>query len=270
MQRWKFRSTAECPRCHDPREDKQHLLSCPDTAARERWEKAMKELESWLRDENTERQLRNQLMAYLQNWNSPNDTAMTPGTPMHAQEAIEKKHIWDGWLSKEWREQQEQAWKRMRSQKSSQRWTSELIKKLWNVAWDMWEQRNNALHESNLNRETILEKDINNKIRKIYSVGIGQLARGGFRLMKHPLEHQLQLPLNTKQQWVESINAALHRKKIHEHRSMLVEQQLMETWVVQNPIRRPPVQVSQCRPNFNPIKTDNKEEGRKGEEEKNA
>jgi len=90
MQQWKFRSTAECPRCHDPREDKQHLLSCPDTAARERWEKAMKELESWLRDENTERQLRNQLMAYLRNRNSPNETATTPGTPMHAQDAIGK------------------------------------------------------------------------------------------------------------------------------------------------------------------------------------
>jgi len=54
MQRWKFRSTAECPRCHDQQEDKHHLLSCPNTTACERWEKAMKELESWLRDENTE------------------------------------------------------------------------------------------------------------------------------------------------------------------------------------------------------------------------
>jgi len=141
---------------------------------------------------------------------------------------------------------------RMRSRKSSRRWTSELIKKLWNVAWDMWEQQNDALHESNLNRETILEKDINDKIRKIYSVGIGQLTRGDFGLMKHPLEHQLQLPINTKQQWVESIEAMLHRKKIHEHRSMLAEQRLMETWVVRNPTRRPPVQVSQRRTTTTP------------------
>jgi len=167
---------------------------------------------------------------------------------MEAQDAIGKQHIWDGWLSKEWREQQDQAWKRLRSRKSSRRWTSELIKKLWNVAWDIWEQCNDALNESNLNREIILEKDINDKIWQIYSVGIGQLARADFGLMKHPLEHQLQLPLNTKQQWVESIAAALHRRKIHEHGSMLAEQRMMETWVVWNPIRRPPVQVSQHHP----------------------
>ncbi len=136
-----------------------------------------------------------------------------------------------------WREQQDQAWKRLQSRKSSQRWTSELIKKLWNVAWDMWEQQNEALHKSNLNQELILEKDINDKIRQIYSVGIGQLARVDFGLMKHPLEHQLQLPFNTKQQWVASIEAALHRKKIHEHGSMLAEQQLMETWVIRIPTR---------------------------------
>jgi len=245
MQRWKFRSTAECPRCHDQQEDKYHLLSCPDTAARERWEKSMKELESWLRDENTDRQIRNQLMGYLRNWNSQDAPETTPGNPIHTQDDIGKQYIWDGWLSKEWREQQDQAWKRLRSWKSSRRWTSELIKKLWNVAWDMWEQRNDALHDSTLNREIILEKDINDTIRQIYSVGIGQLARGDFGLMKHPLEHQLQLPLHTKQQWVDSIEAALHRKKIHEHGSMLAEQRLMETWVVRNPIRQPPVQASQ-------------------------
>jgi len=252
MQRWKFQSTAECPRCHDQQEDKHHLLTCPDTAARERWEKSMKDLDSWLRNENTDRQIRNHLMGYLKNWNSTNATATTPGNPIPTQDDIGKQYIWDGWLSTEWREQQEQAWKRLRSRKSSRRWTSELIKKLWNVAWDMWEQRNDALHESTLNRGLILEKDINDKIRQIYSVGIGQLARGDFGLMKNPLEHQIQLPLHTKQQWVESIAAALHRKQIHEHGSMLAEQRLMETWVVRNPIRRPPVQVSQRRPMTSP------------------
>jgi len=53
---------------------------------------------------------------------------------------------------------------------------SELIKKLWNMAWDMWDQWNEALHKSTLNRELILEKDVNDQIRQIYAVGTCQLA----------------------------------------------------------------------------------------------
>jgi len=56
------------------------------------------------------------------------------------QETIGKQHIWDGWLSIEWQLQQEQIWKQLRSHKSSWQWTAKIIKKLWNVAWDMWEQ----------------------------------------------------------------------------------------------------------------------------------
>jgi len=35
----------------------------------------------------------------------------------------------------------------------------EIIKKFWNVTWDMWDQCNEALHELALNWETILKKN---------------------------------------------------------------------------------------------------------------
>jgi len=123
----------------------------------------------------------------------------------------------------------------MWSRKSSRCWMSELIKKLWEVAWDMWDQRNEALHKSNLNQEFILEKDINDQVRNIYAVGPNQLAWANLGLMRNSLEHQLQLPLGTKQQWVASIEVALHRKHLHKHGDMIAKQQLMETWVIRNP-----------------------------------
>jgi len=85
---------------------------------------------------------------------------------------------------------------------SSQWWTLELIKKLWNVLWDMWEQRNEALHNSALNCKQIVEKNINYQIRQVYKIGLGQLQRADFGLMWHPIEHQLNLPLNMKCQWL--------------------------------------------------------------------
>jgi len=88
----------------------------------------------------------------------------------------------------------------------------------------MWEQWNKALHNSSLNQELILEKDVNDKIRQIYEVGPGQLSRADLGLMKHHIEHQLQLPLNVKWQWLDSISTAVHQKNLYEHGAMLAEQ----------------------------------------------
>jgi len=158
---------------------------------------------------------------------------------------IGHQYMMDGWLSREWRAHQEQTWKQICSWKLSKRWTSELVKQLWNVAWDMWEQRNEALHNSDNNRELILETAVNNQIRQIYAIGLGQLARADFGLMKNSVDQQLQLPLQTKRLWVELIAAAIHRKQLHEHGAMVGEQQIMETWVIWNPPRRPAAPVHQ-------------------------
>jgi len=40
----------------------------------------------------------------------------------------------EGGLSRLWKQEQDDFWKRVKSHKSSKRWTSELIKKLWGVS----------------------------------------------------------------------------------------------------------------------------------------
>jgi len=44
----------------------------------------------------------------------------------------------EGGLSGLWRQEQDDFWKRVKTRKSSKYWTSELIKKLWGVSWDLW------------------------------------------------------------------------------------------------------------------------------------
>jgi len=111
----------------------------------------------------------------------------------------------------------------------------------------MWEQQNEALHNSAHNCDLILKKDVNNRIKQIYKVGPGQLARKDLGLMQQPVTHQLQLPLPIKQQWLDSIMAALHRQQLHNHGAMLGEQRVMEAWVIRNPTRNPPAPVHQRR-----------------------
>ncbi len=244
MNKWKFRSITKCPRCPEPIEDKQHILECPNTEAQELWEKALKQLDEWLKAEGTERSIREQLIHGLRSWTTPNLQA-TQNSPLEAQESIGKRYMWDGWLSREWQWQQDQIWKQLKSRKSSRRWTAEIIKKIWNTAWDMWEHRNNILHDSEQNREAILEHNTNKKIRQTYASGTGQLARTDFRLMANTLEYHLGQPHHTKKLWLASIEAAIHRRRLHEHGAMTAEQRLMETWVVRNPPRPPPTPISQ-------------------------
>jgi len=118
---------------------------------------------------------------------------------------------------------------------------------MWNVVWDMWEQRNKVLHNSDNNRELILETAVNDQIRQIYTSGLGQLARADFGLMQNSVDQQIQLPLQTKWLWVDSIMVAIHRKQLHKHGAMVGEQQIMETWVIRNPPRHPVAPVQQCR-----------------------
>jgi len=61
------------------------------------------------------------------------------------QSAIGWERLVDVWLSEAWQEHQEQFWCNVRTWHSSKRWTMALIKKLWNIVWDMWEQHNDAL-----------------------------------------------------------------------------------------------------------------------------
>jgi len=133
----------------------------------------------------------------------------------------------DGWLSLQWRYKQDQFWSQIRSHKSSKQWTAKLIKKLWDIAWDMWEHRNEALHHSPENRQNILESAINNKITQFYALGCNILPQDAMRLIEHSLEAQLAQPVNTKILWVESVEVALLEKAWHDYRAMIGKQHLI-------------------------------------------
>jgi len=177
-----------------------YILTCPDTQARELRTEALKQIEDQLKNEGTNADIREQLMLSLQTWNSPEALYTKHDLLIIDNKKIGKQHIWDGWFSIEWWLQQEQIWKQLKSWKSSRCWIAEIIKQLLNVAWDMWEQQNEALHRSPLNWEAVLKKDISDKIWQIYAVRSGQLAWADIDLFK---THWI---LNWALQWQTSNN----------------------------------------------------------------
>jgi len=106
----------------------------------------------------------------------------------------------EGCISNKWWEQQQQHWKAYKSRKSSKQWTTELLKKLMGIAWDMWQHHNKVLHEALDNQVLILEVELNICVTDLYNLGPQAFAPSE-ALMKHILPVLLQLPKAYKACW---------------------------------------------------------------------
>jgi len=226
MQRWRFRSAANCPRCQHPLEDKLHTIRCPANAAVVKWHMSLKNLKSWLREQRTSPILADTILQCLHSWYQEENSQMPSHHSRHLFDdycAIGSDRLIEGWIPLAWRLEQEQYWNHIRTCKLSKRWTSELIKKLWDVAWDLWDQRNEALHNNTANRDT-LDNNANNQIRNVYQHGSTSLPRDALHLIREPLDVKLQKSLATKLLWLQSVQAAQDRKTHHNHGAMAGEQ----------------------------------------------
>ncbi len=89
----------------------------------------------------------------------------------------------------------------------------------------MWAHRNRILHQSLKAHQDILEKHVNDQICGIYDWGSQALPRDVIGFLRKPKDQVLQLPLTTKQQWLESVQIAISRKKRHEYGKYISKQQ---------------------------------------------
>jgi len=189
MMRWKLRMQAKCPRCSCPQEDKDHIFKCPAESAVSTWNRALEELNNWMKATRTFPQLRHEILDRLRGWHDeqPRCTSTLASAESTAG-SLQAQLGWglalEGCLVKCWREEQDIFWKAIKSRKSSKRWTVALITWLIMTAWDMWQHCNKALHESDLNKQVILENTINMQIRQVYETGKKNLPPMAWPLMK--------------------------------------------------------------------------------------
>jgi len=225
MQWWRFCSSANCPCCQCPLEDKQHIVQCPASIAAVKWQSFLTNLKSWLREQRTSPTLAEAILASLHAWymEAPPLAASQHVTQLEEdQSAIGRDRIIEGWVPLSWRLE----WTR----KSSKRWTLELIKKLWEVAWDLWDQHNEALHTEAANWD-LLDSQANDQIHMVYQQGSTTLPQDALALLCEPLNTQLQKPLATKLLWLQTIQATQERKLRHDHGAMAGEQRIMQRFL---------------------------------------
>ena len=151
MQMWKFRVTDECPLCNTS-EDNGCVIRCRSDAGNGRWSASIGDLEAHLLDNNTPSHTVNMSVNQLHLWRGdkhevPTSTSETLSSAVLAQNLIGWYAFLEGFLTVEWKIHASTF------KQSLQRWTALLVKKLWMVAFDMWDHRCKLLHENDLSNK---------------------------------------------------------------------------------------------------------------------
>lgn len=150
MKRWQQRQDDSCPRCR-LQEDSAHVWQCHGEGADGIWDKSIMELEKWLTKMLSDPDIKCAILFHLKSWrNGQPQASLNPfllEELLQCQSRIGWHRFFEGWLVHEWTVAQQAYYKISKSLRSGRRWTIELIKKLWDVAWDLWEHHNNILHK---------------------------------------------------------------------------------------------------------------------------
>jgi hypothetical protein len=171
MKIWKKRETDKCPRCGKP-EDSSHVWICDQLGALDIWNTAVLDLDQWMVSAQTDPDIRETIIHNLSNWY----TGHQPHNPLNGKTLLafdQQSDIgWnvsiEGWISFEWAAKQEEYYKFLGSRRTGRRWVIALIKKLWQIAWDLWQHCNSMLYEQ---ENDVLQKEseqLNRRIRALF------------------------------------------------------------------------------------------------------
>ena len=206
---WGRLPTSNCPICLTEPETSTHLLLCRDNRVNICWQNSIGKLELQLDRINTPPILANSILQQLQLWRDPTYT-MTgeqDHTAVESQQKIGWKNFLWGRLTPEWQKQHAKLIPSDRSYKSK-RWVTQLIQKLWNVSWDLWEHRNGIQHDPHhpwrLAERTTLAEEINRQ----FTLGNNNLAPKDYYRLAGSSEEIITLPIERQKQWLQSVLAA--------------------------------------------------------------
>lgn len=175
----------------------------------------MQELEDDLRSLGTAEPIAESIMKNLQAWR-----AAAPAPPVPVDESIRtlvEEQLCLGWQAAfegrfaiGWAAAQERFYRRKGAKvyHNGKRWLSLLIKKLFEISWDLWSHRNNELHK----RESGIHlRDLHRKVAEEFRRGANRLPR--LRLLMQPGQVSVQrCPVASIEAWLHQVQTerALH------------------------------------------------------------
>jgi hypothetical protein len=210
--RWKFSDSAKCPRCQCEVEDFKHVLQCQQLEAKALWQSKILELKQWMLNHYISPSVVLAICDHLNHWNCV-DYSISSMDSVSGEflEVFEKQNIfgWESfllgfWVS-DWFAVQAKYLQSIKCKMSIRRWASSIIRKLWDIAWDMWDHRNQWLHHT---EEGEAIQQLHAELRHHYELGCSSLPRAEKLLFRTSLADLLNSSTTVKQSWLRRVQGA--------------------------------------------------------------
>jgi len=199
----------QCPICRVTEETTDHLFKCTAPSVQQLWNQAMLDLRQYLEHINTDDGITDAILEGLNRWHQGEPHPICTTGPVPLWDAINQQTDigWGaglkGFVSLQWGSYHAQLSEPTDKYGSSHRWTVALIRKLWDVSWDFWQQRNALLHATEVNQHDALTQQIVEQFRLGHETLISD-----HWILDHSLDEVLQWPTTTQWQWLRSVRAA--------------------------------------------------------------
>ena len=237
MKRWKKRPSAACPRCTSEIEDIDHVWKCQGEDANLVWDKSIADLRQWLSKEKTHANLADVICDRLSAWRYDRVPTVNGSqlaglqTTIILQDSVDWRAFFEGVPVKGWQEAQHGHYIALHSRKMGRRWLSALIKKLWQVAWDIWQHRNDTLHKKDNN---ILYAQQIQEIKDQFVLGKPGLTHDAKRLLTRGLHATLALSPALRAGWLLRVTRSrlrFARRQGERQARYSRERQIMARWL---------------------------------------
>ena len=240
MVRRKQRDSPACPRCGVP-ETAPHVWACQHHSAVAVWETSVSQLQRWMKDNEAYPPLQEYIFSSLMRWKKGSDLrAPTFPTDIPAFPSLQDAHkvqsalgwssFLEGRLSIHFAETQQLWFRHLKTQYSGRRWVSQLILKLFGIAWDQWEHRNGI---ANKPLDSARHQHSTRLVLEMLALGPRSLTgpslssfQEGYKILRKPAVIQ--------EAWLASIEAALARKQAELNKrreSSAAERRCMASWL---------------------------------------
>jgi hypothetical protein len=213
----------------------QHVWRCQHPEVRSLWTTTLSNLRSWLEIQNSDPALIDILLTFLDSWR--NDLPRPDAHPnyidlIQSQQDIGWNEVFVGGFSLKWAEFQQEYLSRNRSRCSGRRWLIALIKKLWDVSWDLWAHRNGVAHNHAQHLPDSDIQQLNHSVSRTYQdlVQCGT-SRPIRQLTFLPLRKILAKNVCYKTVWLrQAISAAINTRN-GARRSLFRMQRCLKAWL---------------------------------------
>ena len=133
-----------------------------------------------------------------------------------AQKTIGWRQMMGGCLSIEWARAQDIYFKWMGIRRTGKRWVISLIKRLWEISWDIWDDRNRVLHNTPLAADLSGAASLDKAIREEIQLGYEGLPAPVRSQFPRDIEKLLKASLIQRKSWLVLVRAS--RELIHDNR----------------------------------------------------